>query len=219
MSSEKTFAEVIDEIEIALYRCRIALEEVLAEANARGIKGGLPRRLDDALYQVSDAGDQLALASDEQEGELRAEAMPLPDAMNGLYVETPLGTLAARYEGERGIRDRIVVELQKPDGTCGDVCIAEVVSGEAETGYPTRLRTFAFNGRDVCPAARTDLDIDGEEMGYPSLATAPRPPRPRADGLGSEVAGGIDLDAESKDMCTVSYELDGAAKHGERGAR
>lgn len=219
---EKTFAEIIDEIEGTLYRCRVALEEVMAEANARGFKGGLPRRLDDALYQVSDAGDQLALASDEQESELKAETMPLPGAMkeHGLYVETPVGTLAARYEGDPGIYDGIVVELQKPDGTCGDVCIAEVVSGEAEIGYPTRLHTFAFNGRDESPAARTDLDIDGEEMDYPALAPARRPARHPADSLEKEAgAGGIDLEAESKDARAVSHELDGAAKHRESGSR
>lgn len=225
MTQEKTMAQLLDEIESDLYGCRTRLKELLAVANERGMDGCLVRHLDDALGQAGDGADQLALAQDEYERELRAELVAVPDEttrphISVLSVETPMGTLAAHYRGDPGIYDGIEVELRKPDGTVGTVCLAEVVSGEGAEGYPTRVHTLAFDGRDEEPASRTDLDIDGEEMDYPALAPARCPARHPADSLEKEAgAGGIDLEAESKDARAASHELDGAAKHRESGAR
>lgn len=82
-------------------------------------------------------------------------------------VATPFGDLVARPYDDSGTYMGIIVDLEKPDGTSGQVSITEAVAGEARDAYPTPVHTFAWDGVHEDCAASTDLDPDGPEMGYP----------------------------------------------------
>lgn len=122
-------------------------------------------------------------------------APPTPDE---LRVRTPDGDLVATALDEGGYRS-IVIDLERPDGCSGQVCMAEWVS-EAERGsgiafepggdgsfglrhdtepiYPTAFHTFAFDGRSEDPAASVDLDPSGAEMCYAPRGSAVEKPSP-----------------------------------------
>lgn len=88
-----------------------------------------------------------------------------------LRLATEIGDLVARVSGDPGIYDSIVVDLEKPDGTSGQIALAEVVSGDAAQAYPTRCHVFTYDGNESDVTSRTDVDIDGEEMQYPPRET------------------------------------------------
>lgn len=93
-----------------------------------------------------------------------------------LRVATPYGDLVARAYDDSGTYMGVVVDLEKPDGTSGQVSITEAVAGYARDGYPTPVHTFAWDGvREDC-AASTDLDPDGPEMSYPYRSDGPSMP-------------------------------------------
>lgn len=101
-------------------------------------------------------GDRAASAVDT----LLAEPEPL-------RVATPYGDLVARAYDDSGTYMGVVVDLEKPDGTSGQVSMTEVVAEFARDAYPTPVHTFAWDGvREDC-VAETDLHPDGPEMGYP----------------------------------------------------
>ena len=89
-----------------------------------------------------------------------------------LRLTTEIGDLVARvYGGESGVYDGIVVDLEKPDGTSGQIALAEVVGGDAAQDYPTRCHVFTYDGNESDVTSRTDVDINGEEMQYPPRET------------------------------------------------
>ena len=84
-------------------------------------------------------------------------------------VRTPAGTLVAGIQG-----DALVVDLNKDDGTSGQVAYIEATPEELRDIYPTPIHVFAYDGNDADPASRTDVDVTGEEMSYsPRLAPTP----------------------------------------------
>lgn len=83
-----------------------------------------------------------------------------PGRGGALSVGTRLGELAA-VPWDDGTGQGILVELRKPDGTVGSVCVAEVSSDGAGAG----LRTIALDGHDGSEVF--ECDPAGPEMGYP----------------------------------------------------
>lgn len=82
-------------------------------------------------------------------------------------VATPYGDLVARTYDDSGTYMGVIVNLEKPDGTSGQVSMTEAVAEFARDDYPTPIHTFAWDGvREDC-TAETDLHPDGPEMGYP----------------------------------------------------
>lgn len=109
-----------------------------------------------------------------------------------LRVATPYGDLVARGYNDAGTYMGIIVDLEKPDGTSGQVSITEAVAEGALDDYPTPVHTFAWDGVKEDCVASTDLDPDGPEMGYPYRAvelSEPKgkeghaQPKPGVDGL------------------------------------
>jgi hypothetical protein len=88
-------------------------------------------------------------------------------------VATPYGDLVARTFDDSGTYMGIIVDLEKPDGTSGQVSITEAVAECALDYYPTPIHTFAWDGVEEDCVASTDLDPDGPEMGYPYRAVEP----------------------------------------------
>lgn len=108
---------------------------------------------------------------------------PQPDSIR---LRTPDGDLVARAQDFGDYRS-IVVDLERPDGNSGQVCMAEWVA-ESERGpamefslgedgkivahagseplYPTPFHTFSYNGEMDDPAAAVDLNPTGAEMWY-----------------------------------------------------
>lgn len=82
-------------------------------------------------------------------------------------VATPYGDLVARTYDDSGTYMGIIVDLEKPDGTSGQVSITEAVADAARDVYPTPIHTFAYDGVHEDCVASTDLHPDGPEMGYP----------------------------------------------------
>ncbi|WP_368133971.1 DUF4313 domain-containing protein [Collinsella bouchesdurhonensis] len=91
-------------------------------------------------------------------------------ATQTVSVRTPAGTLVAGVQG-----DAVVVDLNKDDGTSGQVAFIEATPEELRDIYPTPVHVFAYDGNDADPVSRTDVDVEGEEMRYdPRLAPPPR---------------------------------------------
>lgn len=88
-------------------------------------------------------------------------------------VATPYGDLVARTYDDSGTYMGIIVDLEKPDGTSGQVSITEAVADAARDVYPTPIHTFAYDGVHEDCAASTDLHPDGPEMGYPYRSQGP----------------------------------------------
>lgn len=108
---------------------------------------------------------------------------PQPDSIR---LRTPDGDLVARAQDFGDYRS-IVVDLERPDGNSGQVCMAEWVA-ESERGpamefslgedgrivahagseplYPTPFHTFSYDGEMDDPAAAVDLNPTGAEMWY-----------------------------------------------------
>ncbi|MCI7439651.1 MAG: hypothetical protein MSA61_10575 [Coriobacteriaceae bacterium] len=82
-------------------------------------------------------------------------------------VPTPYGDLVARGYDDDGAYMGIVVDLEKPDGTSGQVSITEAVAGGERDIYRTPVHTFAWDGVQEDCAAETDLHPDGPEMAWP----------------------------------------------------
>lgn len=98
-----------------------------------------------------------------------AEVRRLADGDVGAMVRvaTPYGDLVARGYDDDGAYMGIVVDLEKPDGTSGQVSMTEAVSGPMRDCYATPVHTFAWDGRDEEMRASVDLDPEGPEMDYP----------------------------------------------------
>lgn len=103
-----------------------------------------------------------------------------------LEVSTLLGRLVATTRDSAPPESVIIsVDLEKPDGTSGQVAQVEVVSGLLAEGYPTPIHTFAWDGNDEDVAARVDCDPLGvcmTEVGWVHGVRADNshPPDPRA---------------------------------------
>lgn len=82
-------------------------------------------------------------------------------------VATPYGDLVARTYDDSGTYMGIIVDLEKPDGTSGQVSITEAVAEGARDAYPTPVHTFAWDGVHEDCVASTDLDPEGPQMDYP----------------------------------------------------
>jgi hypothetical protein len=78
-------------------------------------------------------------------------------------VQTPVGDLRVKVSDDMN-HPGISVNLVKPDGTYGTVCLAEV-AGASEPGGPT-LHTLAWVGRGEEVAQETVCDPDGPEMTF-----------------------------------------------------
>ncbi len=76
-------------------------------------------------------------------------------------LETPVGTLRATVDGEA-----MVVDLDKPDGTSGQIAYIEATRAGEERFYPTPLHVFTFDGDGEWAAYRTDVRPDGPAMQY-----------------------------------------------------
>ena len=94
-------------------------------------------------------------------GETALVEVPTPE---GSLAVMPWGDAASGYYG-------LSVELRKPDGTRGTVCIAEVTTPVAarREEYPTTVHTFVANGRDEGMAV-VDLDPNGAQMTHGEYA-------------------------------------------------
>lgn len=82
-------------------------------------------------------------------------------------VATPYGDLVARTYDDSGTYVGIIVDLEKPDGTSGQVSITEAVAEGARDAYLTPVHTFAWDGVHEDSVASTDLDPDGPQMDFP----------------------------------------------------
>ena len=71
-------------------------------------------------------------------------------------VATPYGDLVARTYDDSGTYMGIIVDLEKPDGTSGQVSITEAVADAARDVYPTPIHTFAYDGVHEDCAATTE---------------------------------------------------------------
>ena len=98
-------------------------------------------------------------------GDLSRGRIPVdPPRARSLEVETPEGRLVAtRRLYCEGAYDSISIDLEKPDGSSGEVACVEVVTGSFAEGYPSKVHTFAWDGTDEEPV-RVDCDISGEQM-------------------------------------------------------
>lgn len=64
-----------------------------------------------------------------------------------MSLETPIGSLVATTRGTDGDESFMLsIDLEKPDGTSGQVAQVEVVAGDLAEGYPTPLHVFAWDG-------------------------------------------------------------------------
>lgn len=64
-----------------------------------------------------------------------------------ICLETPIGSLVATTRGTDGDESFMLsIDLEKPDGTSGQVAQVEVVAGDLAEGYPTPLHVFAWDG-------------------------------------------------------------------------
>ena len=136
--------------------------------------------IDDALGSVIESG-----FCHEALAEIRRRASAQTDALEAF---TPLGRLVATTRDSAPPESVIIsVDLEKPDGTSGQIAQVEIVSGSLAEGYPTPIHTFAWNGCDEDIAARVDCDPLGEcmaeigwEHGNRNVEAHHLPPDPRA---------------------------------------
>lgn len=85
------------------------------------------------------------------------------------YLDTPDGTIHAFVED-----GSVKVDLEKPDGTSGQVAWIEATDHGDLGLYPTPVRVFSYDGVDAEPANRTDVHVNGPEMTYePRGASVP----------------------------------------------
>lgn len=103
-----------------------------------------------------------------EEFEKHADEHDAPSRRNELRVKTDLGDLVARFSGDLGVYDGICIDLEKPDGTSGQIAVVESVpESDVESGiYGSRMHTLAWDGNNEDEPSRIDVDIDGEAMQY-----------------------------------------------------
>lgn len=118
----------------------------------------------------------------EEAGKEQASDPRTPDQ---LRIKTDLGDLVASFSGDPGIYDGIAIDLEKPDGTSGQIAIAEVVPESAvdDGVYRSRVHTLAYDGNAEDVSAMTEVDIDGEAMNYPPRDPVPQPARTVPEGV------------------------------------
>ena len=138
----------------------LSISELLEEALEANIS--LDRDASDAAYT------RWCAAMDEMRKRLGAPLAvaqaPKRSSDECLTLDTPIGRLVATTRGtEPGVYDAISIDLEKPDGTSGQVATVEVVSGFEAEAYPTRLHTFVWNGDDE-ECERIDCNHEGEFM-------------------------------------------------------
>lgn len=73
-----------------------------------------------------------------------------------LSVQTEAGELIANAR-----EDGISVGINIPGGKCADIAFVDA-DPDANDLYPTPVRAFTYNGRDVEPDHRTDVHLDGD---------------------------------------------------------
>ena len=110
-----------------------------------------------------------ALGPDPTEKELEAYDRVISEVerrcSSSLALDTPIGRLVATTRGtDHDSSYAVSVDLEKPDGTSGQVAMVEVVAGDLSDVYPCPLHTFAWNGEDEDVASCVDCDHNGEMM-------------------------------------------------------
>lgn len=123
-------------------------------------------RFSEVAYELNDVGarytsEWLALARERQ-------SMDEAEDLRALTrKETPIGTLVVRDWGGGEDYSGFAIDLEKPDGTCGQVAMVEALGEAFARGgdYPTRLQTLAWNGADEDPT-NIPCKPDGPFMSY-----------------------------------------------------
>ncbi len=147
--------------------------EAMRQGGEKAVMAALSTYLDRALDEYRGKGGWKGLAAEAGiETFIRfatedSPSTPLPEilahAADGTRVETPVGTIRAVAEP-----GGIYIDLEKPDGTSGQVAFVEATPEGMADEYPTPLHVFTYDGNDDDVTSRTDVDVNGSEMSYPA---------------------------------------------------
>lgn len=166
--------------EDALARLEL-VSAVLARQGRADLAGWSMTNLLAAAYLAS-----IALGADPSDRQLAAYDYAMSEIerrcegqRESLALDTPIGKLVATTRGtDHDTSYSISVDLEKADGTSGQVAMVEVVDADLADIYPCPLHTLCWDGADEDPT-RVDCDHEGEMMREVGWAMGERLP---ADG-------------------------------------